>query len=68
MNKRVLAVVMDGVGEREDRYGNAVRLAWTPTMNWLKTHGLYTTASQAALVRDRWLAWLRNEYRETSSA
>src|SRR5688572_2792898 len=43
MNKRVLVVVMDGVGEREERYGNAVRLAWTPTMHWLKTHGLYTT-------------------------
>ncbi|WP_089935144.1 2,3-bisphosphoglycerate-independent phosphoglycerate mutase [Candidatus Entotheonella palauensis] len=43
MNKRVLVVVMDGVGEREEHYGNAVHLAWTPAMNWLKTHGLYTT-------------------------
>ena len=43
MDKRVLVVVMDGVGEREERYGNAVSLAWTPTMHWLKTNGLYTT-------------------------
>lgn len=43
MNKRVLVVVMDGVGEREDHYGNAVHLAWTPAMNWLKINGLYTT-------------------------
>lgn len=43
MNKRVLVVVMDGVGVREERYGNAVQLAWTPAMHWLKTHGLYTT-------------------------
>ncbi len=43
MNKRVLVVVMDGVGERDECYGNAVQLAWTPAMNWLKTHGLYTT-------------------------
>jgi 2,3-bisphosphoglycerate-independent phosphoglycerate mutase len=42
-NKRVLVVVMDGVGVREERFGNAVRLAWTPAMHWLKRHGLYTT-------------------------
>jgi 2,3-bisphosphoglycerate-independent phosphoglycerate mutase len=34
---------MDGVGVREERFGNAVELAWTPTMDWLKSHGLYTT-------------------------
>lgn len=42
-NQRVLLVVMDGVGEREARFGNAVQLAWTPAMHWLKQHGLYTT-------------------------
>jgi 2,3-bisphosphoglycerate-independent phosphoglycerate mutase len=34
---------MDGVGVRENHFGNAVRLAWTPTMHWLKQRGLYTT-------------------------
>jgi 2,3-bisphosphoglycerate-independent phosphoglycerate mutase len=34
---------MDGVGVREERFGNAVRLAWTPAMDWLRQHGLYTT-------------------------
>ena len=42
-DRRVLIVVMDGVGAREERFGNAVRLAWTPAMDWLKRHGLYTT-------------------------
>ena len=42
-HRRVLVVVMDGVGVREERFGNAVRLAWTPAMDWLKRHGLYTT-------------------------
>ena len=43
MHRRVLVVVMDGVGVREERFGNAVDLAWTPAMDWLKTNGLYTT-------------------------
>ena len=42
-DRRVLIVVMDGVGVREERFGNAVRLAWTPAMDWLRRHGLYTT-------------------------
>ena len=42
-DRRVLVVVMDGVGARDERFGNAVRLAWTPAMDWLKQHGLYTT-------------------------
>lgn len=42
-NRRVLIVVMDGVGAREERFGNAVRLAWTPAMDWLRRHGVYTT-------------------------
>ena len=43
IDRRVLIVVMDGVGAREERFGNAVRLAWTPAMNWLRRNGLYTT-------------------------
>ena len=43
INRRVLVVVMDGVGARQERFGNAVRLAWTPAMNWLQRRGLYTT-------------------------
>ncbi len=43
MSRRVLVVVMDGVGVREERFGNAVQLAWTPAMAWLKHNGLYTT-------------------------
>lgn len=42
-DRRVLVVVMDGVGVREERFGNAVQLAWTPVMDWLKRHGAYTT-------------------------
>jgi dipeptidyl-peptidase-4 len=49
MNKRVLVVVMDGVGERDEHYGNAVHLAWTPAMHWLKTHGLYTTLRKTGI-------------------
>ena len=42
-DRRVLVVVMDGVGAREERFGNAVRLAWTPAMQWLRGNGIYTT-------------------------
>ena len=42
-SRRVLIVVMDGVGAREERFGNAVQLAWTPAMDWLRRHGMYTT-------------------------
>jgi 2,3-bisphosphoglycerate-independent phosphoglycerate mutase len=42
-DKRLLVVVMDGVGVRQERFGNAVHLAWTPAMDWLKQRGLYTT-------------------------
>lgn len=41
--RRVLTVVMDGVGERPQRYGNAVAMARTPNLQWLKSHGLFTT-------------------------
>lgn len=43
-NKRkVLAVVMDGIGVRKERFGNAVALAATPALHFLKHAGLYTT-------------------------
>ena len=42
-DRRVLVVVMDGVGAREERFGNAVQLAWTPAMEWLRKNGIYTT-------------------------
>ncbi len=43
-NKRkVLAVVMDGVGVRKERFGNAVALAATPALHFLKESSLYTT-------------------------
>src|SRR5437016_7532436 len=33
--KRAVLVVLDGFGEREGRDGNAIRLARTPTFDWL---------------------------------
>lgn len=42
MDKRkVLTVVMDGVGVRESDFGNAVSFASTPNMKFLKENGLY---------------------------
>ena len=41
MTRKVLAVVMDGVGYKEDSYGNAVNVAQTPQLNWLKNNALY---------------------------
>ena len=41
MKRRVLTVIMDGVGVRDSSYGNAVRLAATPNLDWLKRNGLY---------------------------
>ena len=44
MNKRpVVLVVMDGVGERKEEFGNAVIAAKTPTLDYLKTHCPFTT-------------------------
>lgn len=40
---RVLVVVMDGIGLRASRFGNAVALARTPELDRLKDQGLYTT-------------------------
>lgn len=43
-NKRkLLTVVMDGIGEKDSSFGNAVKLALTPQMKFLKENGLYRT-------------------------
>lgn len=39
----VLTVVLDGVGVRESRYGNAVLLAATPNLDYLHEVGIYRT-------------------------
>jgi Metalloenzyme superfamily. len=35
-DKKIVMVVMDGVGDIEKNYGNAVNNAYTPTLNDLK--------------------------------
>ena len=40
---KLLLVVMDGVGERSERYGNAVQLARTPNLHWLRKNALFRT-------------------------
>lgn len=42
MRRRLLTVVMDGVGIRDSIYGNAVKLAPTPNLDRLKQQSLYT--------------------------
>lgn len=41
--KPLLLVIMDGVGVRQETWGNAVHHAYTPQMDFLKQQGLYTT-------------------------
>lgn len=41
--RKVLVVVMDGVGVRASSYGNAVKLAHTPQLRQLEKTGLYRT-------------------------
>ena len=44
MNDRpVVLVVMDGIGERESDFGNAVKNANTPTLDYLRKNSAYTT-------------------------
>jgi 2,3-bisphosphoglycerate-independent phosphoglycerate mutase len=43
ITRRVLTVIMDGVGANPEHFGNAVALAKTPNLKWLQRHGLYTT-------------------------
>ena len=40
--RRILLVVMDGIGLRNDSYGNAVELAYTPTLDSLKKKCFFT--------------------------
>jgi 2,3-bisphosphoglycerate-independent phosphoglycerate mutase len=42
-NRRVLAVIMDGIGESTEKFGNAVRNAFTPNLDWLKANCHYRT-------------------------
>ena len=42
-NKPVVLVVMDGIGERENDFGNAVKNANTPTLDYLKANSAFTT-------------------------
>lgn len=41
--RRVLVVVMDGIGVRDSSYGNAFKLATTPYLNDLSRNGFYRT-------------------------
>jgi len=41
--KPVVLVVMDGIGERESTYGNAVKAAYTPNLDYLKENSAFTT-------------------------
>ena len=41
--KPVVLVVMDGIGERENDFGNAVKNANTPTLDYLKANSAFTT-------------------------
>jgi 2,3-bisphosphoglycerate-independent phosphoglycerate mutase len=40
-NRKVLVVVMDGVGKRSSNYGNAFQLAQTPQLDFLSKNGFY---------------------------
>ena len=42
-NKPVVLVVMDGIGERDNDFGNAVKNANTPTLDFLKANSAFTT-------------------------
>ena len=42
-DKQVVLVVMDGIGERESDFGNAVKNANTPTLNYLRENSAFTT-------------------------
>jgi 2,3-bisphosphoglycerate-independent phosphoglycerate mutase len=43
IKRRVLSVIMDGVGVSSSTFGNAVGNALTPNMKWLKKYGAYRT-------------------------
>lgn len=39
--RKLLTVVMDGIGDIDSNFGNAVNLAWTPYLDWFKQNSLY---------------------------
>lgn len=41
-SRRLLTVIMDGIGERASNFGNAVALAQTPTLDYLREFSTYT--------------------------
>lgn len=41
--RKVLTVIMDGIGERQETFGNAVAYAHTPNLTYLRQHALFTT-------------------------
>ncbi len=43
MPEKLLLVVLDGVGHRAQAHGNAVQAAHTPSLDYLRQHGLFTT-------------------------
>ena len=43
MLEKLLLVILDGVGHREETHGNAVHAAHTPSLAYLQQHGLFTT-------------------------
>lgn len=43
MPEKLLLVILDGVGHREQTHGNAVHAAHTPSLAYLQQHGLFTT-------------------------
>ena len=43
MQKKLLLVILDGVGHSTQTHGNAVLAAHTPNLNYLQQHGLFTT-------------------------
>ena len=43
MPEKLLLVILDGVGHRPQTHGNAVHAAYTPSLDYLRQHGLFTT-------------------------
>lgn len=41
--RRLLCVIMDGVGEKDSDYGNAVKAALTPNLGFLRQSGIFCT-------------------------
>lgn len=41
--KKLLCIIMDGIGETESSFGNAVKAAFTPTLDRLRKEAFFTT-------------------------